>query len=189
MESRTCTCGRWTEANPCPERTAIVPAGTPNRKKLQARLDYESGYAGARKAWSEAHATERFICPECKAERIEFERHVQTIAADRRRRTDAARALRPWVLRRLRKMGFVREHTSGKSAYYYHAQAPDFCVRVSDHEVPLSNERSYNRETPGRHTWADSWRSLVLDSRMDFCAAARWLVEIRREVRRLGERT
>lgn len=77
--------------------------------------------------------------------------------AERAREAELRRERRR-VFARLRAMGFRRERTSGPSAYY---RRGGLVVRVSDHEVPMTAERSHNRESGGR-TWAESRWSLVL---------------------------
>lgn len=87
------------------------------------------------------------------------------------------------VLARLRKMGFKRECTSGRSAYYY-VFCGDFStmkVRVSDHYVPLTAERSYNLENGGR-SWANSALSLVIGEE----SADEWLEDIKSRLEALG---
>lgn len=101
---------------------------------------------------------------------------------ERRLRTDGDRKrLVAWIYRRLRKMGFIRETESGASRYY---ALGNFQVRISDHEVPLTAERSNAYFTGGR-TWAESGWSLVVEegSRAECWRAARWLVDVRRQVK------
>lgn len=89
--------------------------------------------------------------------------------------------IRAYVFQWLRKMGFSREYTSGRSAYYISRNA-DLEVRVSDHAVPWTFERSYNCENGGS-SWADSPFSLVIEDTITCLDAARWLVTIRNELR------
>jgi hypothetical protein len=152
--------------------TPRIPPGTPNRRQLQRIADQE-----ARDAACE---------PEVIAERLALlialrraRRSEAARAAWQARRADPRTAIRQLVFHHLRGMGFKREHTSGSSAYYRRGL---LTVRVSDHEVPMTDERAYNRENGGK-SWADSSWSFVIDRDTSRMAALRWLVEIRREVR------
>lgn len=110
-----------------------------------------------------------------------FHRELQLAeqAQARRARQDKLRAR---VFYHLRKMGFVREHTSGRSAYYRTRLAViDLRVRVSDHDVPLTCEREFNRNAGG-FTWADSGYSIDLTA-VSAIEAGRWLVGLRKEIR------
>lgn len=153
-----------------------IPPGTPNRRALQ------------REANEEAHS--RSLLPANVARRDALWAELQSARRSERARIRAAirgrdpvHKLRRWVFRRLRKMGFVRGFTSGRSAYYLHIIG-NLEVRVSDHAVPMTDARQSNREQ-GCQTWADTWRSLEIgDGSFATClAAARWLVEVRRQLR------
>ena len=122
-----------------------------------------------------------------RAERNAAWRAERAKAAARRRAEAPGAKVRAYVLQWLRRLDFSREHTSGRSGYYYwRVGNKDLTVRVSDHQVPMSEERSWN-ESQGGRTWANTWRSIVIDERSTCYAAARWLVQVRQHIRRLEE--
>ena len=91
--------------------------------------------------------------------------------------TDSA-IFRLQVFACLRRLGFRREMESKSgSAYYRHDQA-GVSVRVSDHEVPMTDEREHNGGG-----WRTGWNVLIGDE-FEKVDAARELVHIRRDVRR-----
>ena len=115
-----------------------------------------------------------FIAEYKKAERSENAK-----AAAVRRAADPEEQIRQRVFRHLRRMGFRGEiRTQSGSTYYRFA---DLTVRVSDHDVPMTDDRAGAVLWGGR-TWADNGWSLVVTTGF---AAARWLVDVRRCVRRM----
>jgi hypothetical protein len=84
--------------------------------------------------------------------------------------------VRQRVLRELRTLGFTREHTSGPSAYYVCDDASThhpLRVRVSDHEVPLTGDRS-----AAGFTWALGW-NVIISKAISWRASYRELVEFK----------
>lgn len=149
----------------------VIPPGTPNRRALQRQAD--------------ADRLARATTPENVARRLALLaelRKARRSAAARDRAAalavDPVHQVRQWVYRHLRKMGFRRETRSGSGSAYY--RLGDLTVRVSDHEVPETEARMESRMSGG-WTWANNRYSL--DQITTRFAAARWLVEIRREVR------
>jgi len=107
-----------------------------------------------------------------------------------RGRDEEERGLRKAIYRALRRWGFRRESGSGHGSVYYKHGSPeiDFTVRVSDHEVPETVERSSNRDN-GHFTWSGAWNSLVtrIPTRNDYKLVARrevlrWLIDVRRHL-------
>jgi len=100
----------------------------------------------------------------------------------------AAKKDRRRVMAGLRKLGFERVHTSGPSAYYQDAQS-DVQARVSDHHVPMTDERA-DAVMRGGFSWAEGGWSFVAgeDDPQEFLAdLAESLPHIRRAFRaRLG---
>ena len=153
-------------------KPAVIPAGTPDRKRLQD----EASKAAHAAACLPANIAKRlaFIAEYKKAERSENAK-----AAAVRRAADPEEQIRQWVFRHLRRMGFKREiRTQSGSTYYRFA---DLTVRVSDHDVPMTDDRA-SAVLWGLRTWADNGWSLVVTTGF---AAARWLVDVRRCVRRM----
>lgn len=142
-----------------------IPAGTPDRRRLHREVnernqaaflafgaDYETKCAKLREELRRAESAE--------ARRAA----ANTPAAIERRRIFAA----------LRKLGFERESVSGRSAYYSRGC---FAVRVSDHEVPMTESRRHALDNGGR-SWANSrWSFVVGDEDAD-----EWLAEISEHV-------
>lgn len=89
---------------------------------------------------------------------------------ERQREVEEAENRKKWakdrlrIFARLRKMGFKRDTTTDGSAYYRHPCG--LVVRVSDHEVPLTEEREWNLLN-GRRSWADSRYSFVCGGDLD----------------------
>jgi hypothetical protein len=84
--------------------------------------------------------------------------------------------IRRRVLRELRRLGFKREHTSGLSAYYIYDDGGvrrPLRVRVSDHEVPLTGDRS-----SAPFTWALGW-NIIISKAISWRASYRELVEFK----------
>ncbi len=140
----------------------LIPAGTPNRKNL----------------WKEAlrNAHIESSKPENIAMRVEL---MESIASAKRSDAALERAksqspIRKLAMKHLRKLGFKRECTSGKSAYYANNQ---MTVRISDHEVPMSSERMV-----AEFTWANTWKSFEIFSNTTCFELLRWIVQIRREL-------
>lgn len=128
-----------------------LPPGTPNRRARQREIDHE------------AHA--RACLPENIARRLELRRELRRAqhaerarAAAKARAADPLTAVRRRLSAKLRALGFKREHTSGRSAYYRHGL---LIVRVSDQEVPDTPDREWNREH-GHFTWAGSGASFIV---------------------------
>ena len=100
-------------------------------------------------------------CAKLAAWRARYKAELDTLRAELRRaeRSAAARQraarpearLRRYVFRQLRRMGFERETTSGRSGYYRH-DTHDLTVRVSNHEVPWTPAREDARFA-GRRGW------------------------------------
>jgi len=151
---------------------AAIPAGTPDRRRLQ-REAVAARNAEARKP--EHIARRRFLVDEL----------AKATAAERRRRTLARKAAEPqertrvWVMKWLRRLGFRREsRTSSGSTYYECGQSR---VRLADHDVPMTAERCHAIEA-GCWSWCTHGWNLRIDRpRMEL---ARDLVLIRREVRK-----
>ena len=145
-----------------------IPAGTPFRKQLQ------------REAIDAAH--KRACLPEnikrrlaLMAERQRARRSETAKTAAAVRQADPEHRERQRIFRELRKMGFRREFTSNRSAYYSRGSLQ---VRVSDHEVPLTAEREWNMSMGGK-SWANSRRSYVVGGDMDF---DEWLDDIKSDL-------
>lgn len=139
-----------------------IPAGTPNRNRLYREACED---AGRRRLLPENVSRLRELLDKLRAAmRVEAR---QRMIANR----PADHAERQRVFRELRRLGFAREHVSGRSAYY---RRGSLVVRVSDHDVPVTPEREWNSDNGGR-TWSGSWRSLVV-GRDD---ANEWLAGIR----------
>lgn len=152
-------------------RAEFVPAGTPFRRQLE------------REAHAEAHA--RACLPENIAKRLAL--HAERRAAERsatarkaaaRLATDPEHQERQRIFRELRKLGFKREYTSGRSAYYSRG---GFQVRISDHCVPMTAEREWNQAVNGFRTWASSHWSFVIGSD-DVITADEWLADVRDKI-------
>lgn len=128
-----------------------IPAGTKDRKRLQAE------------AYREARA--RSCLPENVATRLAMHAELKKATTSARRasvaaakKADPIHNARQVMFRELRRIGFSRESVSGKSAYY---RCGDIKVRVSDHDVPMTAERSYNIANGG-FSWANSGMSFVI---------------------------
>lgn len=94
-------------------------------------------------------------------------------------------AIRAWVLRRLRGLGFRRERRRRSASVYYSLSLPDgrsVRARVSDHDVPLTDAREHD-VAHGGWSWALCGHSLVITEYTSWLDAARWLVEVRRDSR------
>ena len=94
---------------------------------------------------------------EARAARDAFEADGTAAEERRVRERETEERLSRWVpeARRraqaaLRGAGCVREHTSSSGSNYYRHVASGVRVRVSDHEVPLTEERRSNRAHGGR---------------------------------------
>lgn len=99
--------------------------------------------------------------------------------------TDAHVAkIRKIVLARLRRWGFRKQRGAARdineSVYY---SLNDFTVRVSNHAVPETNSRWESLERGG-FTWANTWRSFAITEKTTEMDVGRWLVEVRRRVRK-----
>lgn len=134
-------------------RPEIIPAGTPNRKQLQEQARQVAHQISCRpenvdKRWE-------LLKEMRKAKRSENAKRVAAI-----RKSDPEHNARQKLFRELRKLGFKRYTTSGKSAYYEH-ETCGLRVRVSDHSVPMTPERIHNMNYGGR-SWADSQWSHVI---------------------------
>jgi hypothetical protein len=149
-------------------RPAAPPPGTPFRKQL----------------WREACAAAHALA--CQPENIERRlallaelRAAKRSATAKRaaviRAADPTQRERARIFRALRAIGFKRECTSGKSAYY---RRNGMVVRVSDHEVPETDERRWNMDNGGR-SWANSRWSFVLGDWQD---ADEWLEEVKEAI-------
>ena len=82
------------------------------------------------------------------------------------------------VLACLRRMGFTRYHKSRSGSVYYRHEKTDVVVRVADHELPETEERSHNGSK-----FIRGWNVLI-GRRFDEFEAAKELVHVRRDVRR-----
>lgn len=143
---------------------ADIPAGTPFKRQLEREQWAKVEAAAHSPARSQAMSdliTRLFR--EARSEKAKA-RAADPVACERRR-----------IFSALRKLGFVREHTSGASAYY---RCGSLVVRVSDHEVPMSAEREFNLQNGGR-SWANSRWSFVIGS--DDCFES-WLEEIKNKL-------
>ena len=156
--------------------TPQIPAGTPDRKNLQAKAHAEA----------QAHASS----PEAQKKRAEL--HAKHAAAKRadsrafRKERDAADPIhqkQQIAIKHLKAMGFKREAKSKSGSEYFNLR--DLTVRVADHDVPMHGDRQ-TAEWEGRHTWAGSEWSLVVDDSTSHGDIARWLVKVRREVKSMG---
>lgn len=134
-------------------RPEIVPPATPNRKRLQEDL------------WQAAH---KLAClPENIAKRLELHAERKKIMRSTKakkvaeiRKMDPEHQVRQKLFRELRRLGFERYTTSGRSAYYEHRET-GLRVRVSNHHVPMTPERSHNMNNGGS-SWSDSQWSHVI---------------------------
>ena len=128
-----------------------IPAGTPDRKRLQRETRDE---ANRRACLPENVERRIFLWQEKRvAERAAKARQVAA-----RRAADPEHQERQRIFRELRLLGFKREYASGKSAYYRR----DFvCVRISDHDVPMTPERAHDIANGG-FSWSGSSRSFVV---------------------------
>lgn len=133
-------------------RPVLIPAGTPDRKRLW------------KESQAEAHA--RACLPENITRRLELlaalkreRRSAKLRAAASRRKNDPEVQARLALYAQLRKRGFKRERSACGSTYYH--KSPDLTVRVSDHDVPMTYVRQYNRDNGG-FTWANNWKSFVM---------------------------
>lgn len=93
------------------------------------------------------------------------------------KREDPQFHTRKLVQSHLRNMGFKRQHTSDSGSNYYHHPESRITVRVADHQVPDTQERSHSRARGG-FTWADNQHSL--DSLESQNNALRWLARLRK---------
>lgn len=152
-------------------RPVYPPAGTPDRCRIIDR-----GWLWCRAA---SHLPENVARRKALwAERAAAQRSERARAAASRRAASPQAQLRAWIYRQLRQMGFAREHASESGSAYYFCNG--LSVRVSNHAVPLTASREA-AWTNGARSWAENrWSLDSLDSKRD---AARWLVEVRREVR------
>jgi hypothetical protein len=64
------------------------------------------------------------------------------------------------VDRRLRKLGYKRIFKSAHGSFYYEHKATERVVRMSEHEVPLTEARLWERKNGGRKC-AD--REIIID--------------------------
>ena len=156
-------------------------AGTPNRKTLYAAAIAEASRAAC---LPENVARRNALLAELKAAR----RSAKARAVAAVKAADPEHRLRQWVYRQLRKLGFRRESKQygTASAYYARPRRDGQClrVRISDHAVPLTAERAYNALNGG-FTWADAeYIAVETGSRAEAWLAARYLVTVRRMVRR-----
>jgi hypothetical protein len=153
---------------------AIIAAGTPDRKRLRnAARDAAHGQA---------------CRPENVARRLAL--IAEREAARRReasRRSAAARAadpveqLRQWTFRWLRRIGLTRETRTGSGSAYYSVGS---CrVRVSDHDVPMTDERQHNVDHGG-FSWATHGWTIRINEQTSRMDVARDLVQIRKDARR-----
>ena len=103
-------------------------------------------------------------------------------------RKNVYRVLRHWAFR-----GEPGGSTRG-SVYYKLSLgcANDIVVRISNHEVPETEERVYNRESGG-FTWSGAWQSLVtrVPTRSTWQLVSRrvvqrWLLDMRKEILRVA---
>lgn len=150
----------------------IIPAGTPDKKRLQREADERRA---ARSSSPENVAVRLAIMAEIKK--------VKRSEAAKSRAKSPDAVIRRLIFKYLRKMGFKREHVSGRSAYYTMlAGMTMISVRVSDHHVPMNSERQWNADNGGA-TWADSEMSFVVEDHTSSIDALRWLVAVRKDVR------
>jgi len=149
----------------------VIPAGTENRKRLQ-REAIDAAYA---RACLPENVTKRLalIAERKAAKRSETARKTAARLA-----ADPEHQERQRIFRELRKLGFKREHTSGRSAYYSRG---GFQVRISDHCVPMTAEREWNQAVNGFRTWASSHWSFVVGSD-DVITADEWLADVRDKI-------
>jgi len=107
-------------------------------------------------AWAQSHAGKN--------------QYAQQAIDDIRRGDDPLRSVhRAWypgaaqyAIKQLKKLGAKREHTSEKSASagsVYYGLPDGRRIRISDHELPLTEERQWNRSQGIR----GRWREIVLD--------------------------
>ena len=109
--------------------------------------------------------------------RLERKREQAAERAD----AEAMAALRRAVFAHLRRMGFrrIRAARGSASVYYRHDEAR-LTVRVSDHDVPVNDQRIRAIDFGQGHTWAESRLSLTLSTAPGGrFAAGRWLCEVR----------
>jgi len=143
----------------------IIPAGTPDRKQLQRKADCdhrEKIAAKIAKLAAELRTTATAAKQAATAARTAANPQEQT---------------RRWLMRWLRRLGFCRDtRTASKSTYYTHGECR---VRISNHDVPETDERRHNAENGGFSWVTHGWNLRIDASRMDL---ARDLVEIRREL-------
>jgi len=82
------------------------------------------------------------------------------------------------VLACLRRMGFTRYNKSQSGSVYYRHEQADVVVRVSDHEIPETDERMHNGSR-----FLLGWNVLIGRQFNQFDAAQE-LVHVRRDIRR-----
>lgn len=113
-----------------------------------------------------------------RAEHASAERSERAKAIAEKKKQDPRFQLQQFTYKHLRRLGFKRAHKSGSgSTYYDHPNG--MRVRVSDHAVPWSEEREYNRDS-NRLSWHDNEDSL--DSFHSKIHVARWLVGVKRRL-------
>jgi hypothetical protein len=110
------------------------------------------GSGWARRQWLDILMLRRLQRAEDARLAAEAAEQAHKTALDRQRRRIAAR---------LRKLGFRldRRQQGGSGSTYYALGL--LAVRISDHEVPMTEDRQCAREN-GKHTWARSRWSFVL---------------------------
>jgi hypothetical protein len=145
------------------------PPGTFDRKRIWIAMQRA---ARDRACLPENIKVRLALCEELK----KAQRSATARAAAAKRQRDPQHALRQWVYNHLLKMGFRRETKTSSGSVYY--RLGGHTVRISDHEVPLTSQREDSLAS-GAHSWADSRWSLELTTCF---AAARWLVDVRRNV-------
>lgn len=153
-------------------RQTAIPAGTPNRKALQL---------------AENERCHQLAClPENIAKRLALLAELTKVRKSAKLKSSAALRkanpllqLRSWIYRRLRKMGFVRETQTATGSAYYRCGSRR--VRISDHEVPDTEQRQYNRANGG-YSWANNRFSFEIQHDTTWIAAAKWLVAVRQSL-------
>lgn len=159
-----------------------------NRHKSQLLRDYQSkikNHDNLIKEWEQSDDGKKFIEHQKIRQSPEYQKFVEDKQKqleekeekERQARMEQAVKDRPKAFRILRGMGFIREHTSGNSAYYRHPRT-GITVRISDHHVPLTSLRQESLNNGGR-TWANSSNNFVLGDDKDL---DEWINDIKQKI-------
>jgi len=92
--------------------------------------------------------------------------------------------VKAWACAWLKKLGFKKEKTTRSGSRYFVKINDDgrmIRVRVSDHHVPETDERSHNVENGG-FSWASCGHEIICGKWTSWIDAGRMLVEIRGDI-------